>query len=506
MKPLNRPIFLSILLLVIVLGAGFVVGLKSNQTSNSRESSPTQQLPNILLITLDTTRADHLGTYGYFWDTSPAIDALAAESIVFEDCYAPNPTTLPSHTSIFTATTPPEHGVLMNVGFGGERFIPSKKLITFTQYAKSIGFQTAGFVSAAPLRAGMGLEIDFDVWTEMKHETRERKAEKTVHDWLTWFLTREKKPFFSWIHLYDAHNPFRPPEDYQSLFQRDRDLLDWSAERQIPKRSYRVADGPAIPSISSEEQYAGEIRYMDDQLARVFQALRDSGEWDRTVIIITADHGEGLGQHHAPGHGGLLWREQLHVPLIIRSPYHEARRISDVAWSVNIFPTVLDLVTLPHANRFLKQATEGSELKPNSRGVILAEVGEGHRAVSTNRWKYILWNDETHSLFDRKTDPFELVDVANTAGDRADKFYVSLLRRVSALQKRGKTLGGGETEKMAADQVELLRALGYVDEDPAGAELPASATGEEREPPTATEQKRPKSPKSRGKGRPKRGR
>jgi arylsulfatase A-like enzyme len=393
----------------------------------------------------------------------------------------------------------------MNVGFGGERFIPSRKLITFTQYVKSIGYQTAGFVSAAPLRKGMGLEAGFQVWTEMKPKTRERKAERTVSDWLRWFNTREEKPFFSWIHLYDAHNPFQPPIEYQTMFTRDADLAQWSAEREIPKRSYRNVEGPAIPSKSSEEQYAGEIRYMDDQLGRVFQALRDQNEWDRTILIITADHGEGLGQHNAPGHGGLLWHEQLHVPLIIRSPYHEPRRISDIAWSVNIFPTVLDLVPLVNSKRFLRQATEGSELQENSRSVTLAEVGEGHRAVSTERWKYIAWSDETHSLFDRLHDPFELVDIAHEREEKANKLHQILRKRVIALKKRGKELGGGETEKLGTEQFELLRALGYVDEDPQAADLPASVT-EDEQATTENERKRSRPPKWRGKARPRRGR
>jgi arylsulfatase A-like enzyme len=283
------------------------------------------------------------------------------------------------------------------------------------------------------------------------------------------------------------------------MFQSDESHTKWAKDRDIPKVSYRWGEGASISSRSADEKYAGEIRYMDSQLQRIFDALKSSGEWENTILIITADHGEGLGQHGAPGHGGLLWKEQLHVPLIIHSPFHPPKRVSDIAWSVNIFPTVLSLIDLPNEESFLSQATRPSEFSPKSTDIVLSEVGEGHRSVTTLNWKYIAWNDNSHSLFSLSTDPYELNDISAENTETAEKMFWKLQARVESFRTRAKQFESGKTEQMSPEQIDLLHALGYVSDDHQVEANSARNTNEEAA--TANEQKRLRSPKHRGQAR-----
>ena len=183
------------------------------------------------------------------------------------------------------------------------------------------------------------------------------------------------------------------------------------------------------------------------------------------MVIITADHGEGLGQHKAPGHGGLLWKEQLHVPLIMRIPGTQPKREA-TTWSINIFPLLLQLLELPNEDLFLKQASEPTGTSTNKHVAVFSEVGEGHRSVTTKRWKYIAWNDDSHSLFELDQDPYELNDIAGTNPKQANLFHKHLSNRLETFQERATEFGSGETQPMSQEQVDLLRALGYVEEDP----------------------------------------
>jgi len=429
------------------------------------EQTPQTPLKNILLISMDTTRADHFASLGYPRVTAPNLEALAARSILFEQAFAPSPVTLPSHISILTGTGPTEHGVLTNVLRGGERFIPSKKLTSFAVYAKNVGYDTAGFISGAPIRARMGTGSGFSHWNEMPEGEKERRAEGTVDAFFEWWEEREQAPFFAFIHFYDPHTPYKAPSDYPVHYRDVSDLTEWAKERKVAARSrLRHGAGAMVNSRKTINEYDREIHYMDSQIKRILDGLKATGDMEKTVIIVTADHGEGLGQHGAAGHGGLVWNEQLHVPLFIFSPDHEPRRVSERIWTPDIFPTVLGLVELPKEDSWLSQVSGGDALAGEG-ATIFAECVEGRRAMVGERWKYHRWKDGSELLFDLEADPHELVDLAGSEPDVLATMRAAFDKREASQQARAEKFGSGAREMMPAEEVLLLRDLGYLDDE-----------------------------------------
>ncbi|TFG96328.1 MAG: hypothetical protein E4H11_03595, partial [Myxococcales bacterium] len=282
--------------------------------------------PNVVLVTLDTTRADHLGLYGYFRDTSPRLDAFATEAIVVERALAPMATTLPSHTSILTGRAPLEHGVLANLDHGGQRFAPAPGLRSFAEICLDAGYRTGAFVSAAPLERGSGLEAGFEIYHQPGEGFPQRRGEFTTHAALHWLEGVKGEPFFLWVHYYDAHWPFDPPSGYAGLFEGGPDLEAFLAARRIPDASER--SGTGLESTRAvTDAYDAELRYQDAQLGRLLDALAQRPDWGRTAVAIVGDHGECLSQHGEAAHGG-TWDEQLFVPLVLRVPGHAPERIT----------------------------------------------------------------------------------------------------------------------------------------------------------------------------------
>jgi arylsulfatase A-like enzyme len=425
---------------------------------------PPTQRKNILLITMDTTRADHFATLGYPRVTAPNLEALAARSLVFEQAYAPSPVTLPSHVSILTGTAPTEHGVLTNVLRGGERFIPSEKLTSFAVYAQEVGYNTAGFISGAPVRARMGTGSGFAHWNEMAEREKERRAEGTVDAFLAWWKDREAGPFFAFVHFYDPHTPYRAPSDYRVRFSDVSDLKAWARERNVAARSrLGRGSGALISSRKAINEYDREIHYMDSQIKRIFDALSETGAFEQTIIVVTADHGEGLGQHEAAGHGGLVWNEQLHVPLFIYSAEQAPRRIKERIWTPDIFPTVLGMIDLPREESWLAQVSGGDALAGKG-ATVFAECVEGRRALIQEQWKYHRWKDGEELLFDLEADPHELKDQAGAELEVLAAMRAAFDEREASQKARAEQFGSGQREMLPEEELQLLRELGYLDD------------------------------------------
>ena len=269
--------------------------------------------PNILLITVDTLRADHLGCYGATDVRTPAIDRLAARSAVFTRAFAHNPLTLPSHANILLGLTANAHGVHDNSGF-----IVREDFLTLAEWLKGQGYETGAFVGAFPVDSRFGLVQGFDVYDD-NYGTQgptdmvfvERKAEVVVAKASEWLQGRTG-PWFLWVHLFDPHQPYQPPEPFLS---------------QYPDRPYD-----------------GEIAYTDSALAKLFGRLDELKVADRTAVIFTADHGESLGEHGETTHGYFAYNATLRVPLILTLPGAKAARIDGNAGHVDIFPTVCELL------------------------------------------------------------------------------------------------------------------------------------------------------------------
>jgi arylsulfatase A-like enzyme len=274
----------------------------------------------VVIVTLDTTRADRLTPYGLMDVSMPALERLAAEGVVFDQATTVAPLTLPAHTSLFTGLLPPHHGVADNAS------IPlDDRHTTLAELLRARGFRTAAFVSSVVLDEDRGLAQGFEEYRGVRvpdtadpqavagPARRQRRADSVIDEAIAWLDGVSSSPFFLWAHLYDAHRPYEPPEQFASL----------------------------------PDAYIGEIAFASAQIGRLVADLERRGLLDRTIVIVTADHGESLGDHGERDHGIFVYESVMRVPLIIRSLGIAPRRVGAVVRLTDVMPTVLDLADIP---------------------------------------------------------------------------------------------------------------------------------------------------------------
>jgi choline-sulfatase len=406
--------------------------------------------PNVLLVTIDTFRADRLGT-----GVAPALDRLAASGLRFTTARAAVPLTLPSHTTILTGLLPPVHGVREN---GVDALSDAHP--TIARLLKTAGYETAAFVGAFVLDRRFGLAQGFDTYDDQiprdpnatERLEAERPASAVVDRALTWFERRgsargpspePQAPFFVWLHLYDPHAPYNPPDEFR-------------ARTRTP--------------------YDGEIAFADAQIARVFEWLRAHGQIDRTVIVVAGDHGEGLGDHGEQTHGMLLYDSTLRVPLIIASPGRPAGVRDEAVGLADLAPTIAHAagVTAPDAMRgrdLLAPVQRQSQL--DGRPDLYSETEYPRvagwsplQALTDGRWMTIRAGASTE-VYDLQNDAGEEHDVAAAQATIA----AAMTARIDALRAANQPAAGASVISKEAE--ERLRALGYV----ASSAQPASGTG-----------------------------
>ena len=287
---------------VCLLAAG-LLGCQRSQQPADRDTGL-----NLLIISIDTLRADHLGCYGYFRDTSPEIDAFARETVFFEQAYSPMSTTLPAHVSLLTGLHPAEHGITSNVGDGGHPFGTRPRIRSVVQMAQAADYRTAAFVSATPLKRYSGFDVGFDTFDEPGDVMR--AADEVTGKVLAWIDGVQSQRFVLLAHYYDPHRPYEAPEPFDSMYETDADLENYLAQRQVtPVIWPSLCRGSSVNMARTiTNQYDGEVRFTDREVGRLLKGLRERGLWDNTVIVLTADHGEGLNQHNWPQHGRDLAR------------------------------------------------------------------------------------------------------------------------------------------------------------------------------------------------------
>ena len=395
---------------------------------------------NVLLITLDTTRADHLSCYHPGRAKTPHLDALAARGVRFAHATAQVPLTLPSHACIMTGAYPPVHGLR---DMGGFVLNPSHP--TIASLAHAAGFATAAFVGSRAVATQFGLSQGFDTYDDdMGPQTEEgklpgvfaeRRASVVTDHALDWLKQNGQRKFFLWAHYYDPHAPYDPPEPY--------------------KRQY------------AKSPYDGEIAYMDEQVGRLLDGLDQMGLASRTLIIAMADHGESLGEHGEAAHGIFLYDATLHIPLLIAGPdVPQGKVIEDQVRSIDIHPTAMEFLHLapsPEAQGvslwpLLRQGTHvrsgysyGETLYPRTY-MGWSEL----RAMRTAGWKYILAPHP--ELYDLRRDPGELKNlIAQHPGD-ADQFQ-KLIWKIAGTQGRAENLTTVPLDEKTRRELE---SLGYV--------------------------------------------
>jgi arylsulfatase len=432
----------------------------------------------VLLITCDTLRADRLGAYGYERDTSPELDALAAEGAVFEEAYATAPMTQPSISSLLTGRLP-EH---IGVARGNLRRLPSE-VETIAERLRDEGITTAAVISNWVLRRAPAADGDvgaqqgfehFDDEMDKKERNREafeRTAPDTTDAALAWLEGHdEARSFFLWVHYQDPHGPYTPPRKLGQKFAREPSSEAAVApgdtvigHRQIP--SYQLLGDERRPSVY-RDLYDGEIRFFDRELGRLLGWLRERDWLADATVIFTSDHGESLGEHdYWFCHGENVHREVVRVPLVVKSPGGPRGRIDHVASLIDVWPTVMEAFAVdpgPTLGRSL--------LRPTGQGRLVGQSlfprGDRTRwwAVSDGRWR-VLWNDEAPDprLYDILADPSETTDLAADHPDLVARMVSDWSTLVDAGADAAVALGaemGGSGEE---DTVDALRYLGYVD-------------------------------------------
>jgi arylsulfatase A-like enzyme/tetratricopeptide (TPR) repeat protein len=277
---------------------------------------------NVILVTADTLRADHLPVYGYDKVQTPNLDRMAASGVVFEQASTVVPLTLPAHSSMFTGTFPMHHGVRDN---GGYYLDPAQ--VTLAEILKENGYQTGGFVAAFVLDSRWGLSQGFDHYFDdfdlnkfenVGLDTVQRPGGEVLKEATAWMDEVRKDRFFAWLHFYDVHTPYEPPEPFLSRY-----------------RGYLGA------------RYDGEIAYVDSLMGDLFSWLEKSDLEDDTLVVFIGDHGESLGQHEEATHGFFIYDSSMHVPFLLQAPYRQIRgglRIPAQVRSVDLMPTILELV------------------------------------------------------------------------------------------------------------------------------------------------------------------
>ncbi len=375
---------------------------------------------NVVVITIDTLRADALGVYGNPGGHSPHIDAFAAGAIVFEDAVTAIGTTSPSHATLFTGLYPKHHGVRKNSDRLDDRFT------TLAEILQGAGYETASFVSwdLMQRRGGLGQGIS-TVADPPKAKHAVRTGEEVSEMAIPWLSSRGDQPFFLWLHYFEPHSPY-PLSAY--------------AREQLAGYTGPLADGASIKTFYSlgrgipwtpEEVravrvlYDGRVRDVDRIVGEILEVLERQDLISGTIVLIASDHGQLLGEHGTVGHGWQLTQPVLHVPLIIRLPGFEPRRIAGRAGLVDLVPTFLDLFELAGP-----PGLDGTSLVPllkgKSRptGVYFAEVRDSK--VSQPRDESIavfdgdlkgVWKPDGWSLYDLATDPKELRPVAPDLDD-----------------------------------------------------------------------------------------
>ncbi len=393
--------------------------------------------PNIILVTFDTTRADRLGAYGYEHGLTDAFDNFAKRGVIFERAYAPGPITLPSHATMLTGLYPPEHGLRVNGSGKLTRDIP-----LLPEILKQNGYDTGAFIAAPVLDSQYGLDRGFDAYYDEfsspaeSHGEPRRDGKNIVDSALGWLQERTDKPFFCWIHLYDAHGPYDPRvEAYQQRFE---------------------------PS-----PYDAGVAWEVQQFGRVTNYLKVNNLQSTTLVVVAGDHGEGLDDHQEDEHGMLVYNTTLHVPFVFVGPEQHCQpgtRVSPAVSLADLMPTLLDVLRIPApknvSGRTLFPALKGQPLEARdcyaeAESPFVLNGWSPLQTVISGRWKYI--QTTRPELYDLDNDPGELNDLAGTSSEEC----VRLQARLQTLQK-GFTVARSDKVNLSEKDLANLRALGYV--------------------------------------------
>ena len=443
----NLPLFMG----VARKALPWIVSLScwAQTTSRAPLKSTAPSHPNVVLITLDTTRADRMGFLGSDRGLTPNLDGLAHQATVFSRAYAQVPLTTPSHAGILTGAYPQFN----HVNYMGDPL--AKRLPFLPEILHRNGYETAAFVGALvldPTKLAPGFERGFDVYNAGFHQRRpgqdnyqslERRGEEVLSRAIAWLSKHSGGPFFLWIHLYDPHDPYSPPEPYRTQYQ--------------------------------TEPYDGEIAYTDSIVGKLITDLRRRGLFEPSLIAVMADHGEAFGEHGEKHHGIFLYDETIHVPLLFKLPrQHTATRVETRVGLVDVAPSILRALHLPVPDAMQGQSLlhfmtpdkvvrSGQQGDLSSQRAVYSESGYGHLSFgwsALKAWRtgnYLYVDAPERELYDQRTDPGATHNLAPDSKAVADTAAAQMaeFHRKTLAQSTEKT-------QLTAEQMESLHALGYM--------------------------------------------
>jgi arylsulfatase A-like enzyme len=439
--------FLLLLALVLLVAFLFV---------SNKEDGNAEAHPNIILVSIDTLRADHIHGYGYGPQTTPFLDSLMRRGTSFSNAISPAPWTLPSHLSLFTSLYPHTHGVVH------DQLALNDDVITLPMLLQRAGYQTGGFASCLYLFPGYGFDRGFDYYIERN----EFPAPVLGNEAFDWLLQTEPGNFFLFLHFYDVHPPHDPQEKYLNMFESSYGgNLTGDVEDLLNARAGAV-------TLSDEDRrhlkalYDAEIREVDESLAAFMNALNGRGYLDNTLIIILSDHGEEFFDHGGVLHSRTLYDELIRIPLIVVGPGIPAgKRIEEQVQLIDVMPMILDACGIRPPREI-----EGKSLLPLISGdaadweqVAFAEADKDNekpdikRAVRTEKYKFYydrLTGEEY--LFDLSLDPAETESILDAEPELGKMHREQLREWMDTKRGNPKKIVFTESEK------ELLRALGYL--------------------------------------------
>ena len=427
-----------------------VSALAANQNDSPKADAPRPAHPNVVLITLDTTRADRMGFLGSKLGLTPNLDALAHDSAVFTRAYSQAPLTPASHATILTGTYPQYHQVLTFA-------VPLRKNIPYMpELLKNQGYSTAAFVGSLALDPAQdvpGFERGFDTYdagfvvdrTSLKgrYQNTERRGGEVVARALAWLDKHQQGPFFLWVHLYDPHDPYDPPEPYKTRY--------------------------------AKALYNGEIAYADSALGKLFHELKSRGLYDGAVIAMASDHGESLGAHGENTHGIFVYDETIHVPLLIKLPNGDSagKRVETRVELADIMPTVLHTVNIDVPKEvqgeslleLMKSGPEGQAAADAWRDKGAYSQGDyGHLVFawsalqSLRTGKYLYIQAPRRELYDDGVDPRS----ANNLAPKAPAVADTLAARLEAFRQKTTDTAAKPKSTANAANAKNLAALGYM--------------------------------------------
>ena len=447
-------------------------------SSDAKPPTPDGK-PNILLVSIDSLRRDHVGSYGYHRPTTPHLDALAQQGVLFDQAVAPTSWTLPSHVTLLTSLPIRVHQVHVS----SQRF--TKRVLTLAEVLSQEGYATAGIVGGSYLDAGYGFAQGFDHYDDYNVVRRDRTKPdghvtspisfRLSSEWIEdWAVSQRPRPFFLFLHLWDVHYPYAPPPPYSGMFDPDYGG-DISATPFM--RNRRI--NPRMDPRDLEHVialYDGEIRYTDDHLGRLLDLLRRLGVFDDTIVIVTSDHGDEFFDHGKKGHGQNLFDSVLLVPLVIRYPskISAGRIVQGQVRLMDVAPTALGLAGIeppanfgyaredgPHPYRDLTPLLQdelADELPP------LVAFGDLHGSLvslRTSDAKIIrsLEDPKRIQRYDLLSDPAEKKNLFSNNNAGVDALLAAELNKWLEIVQEGKLTTPMELD---SEQLRILRSLGYL--------------------------------------------